>query len=112
MNNVATILPQSAANAIRMKNVQSGQQIRFAAPGATVLRAASPQQSKQIILQKTGQNVAGQPQIVHLLKTGQGMVATMPKVSLIPGKSVPVGGAKTVNQGKGMIFWFLIATYC
>lgn len=104
MNNVS-IVPQTAVaaatatNTIRMKNVQPGQQIRFAAPGATVLRTASPQQSKQIILQKPGQNIAGQPQIVHLLKTGQGMVATVPKVSLIPGKSVQATGAKPLNQG-------------
>jgi len=102
MNNVP-ILPQAAAatatNTIRMKNVQPGQQIRFAAPGATVLRTASPQQSKQIILQKPGQNISGQPQIVHLLKTGQGMVATVPKVSLIPGKTVQTTGAKPLNQG-------------
>ncbi|XP_012280535.1 host cell factor 1 isoform X3 [Orussus abietinus] len=98
MNNVP-ILPPTAGNAIRMKNVQPGQQIRFAAPGATVLRTASPQQSKQIILQKPGQNITGQPQIVHLLKTGQGMVATVPKVSLIPGKTVQAAGAKPLNQG-------------
>ncbi|XP_043253553.1 host cell factor 1 isoform X1 [Colletes gigas] len=98
MNNVP-ILPQTTANTIRMKNVQPGQQIRFAAPGATVLRTASPQQSKQIILQKPGQNISGQPQIVHLLKTGQGMVATVPKVSLIPGKTVQATGAKPLNQG-------------
>ncbi|XP_043482041.1 host cell factor 1 isoform X2 [Leptopilina heterotoma] len=98
MNNVP-ILPQSATNTIRVKGVQPGQQIRFTAPGATVLRAATPQQSKQIILQKPGQNIAGQPQIVHLLKTGQGVV-TMPKVSLIPGKTVTTtGGAKPLNQG-------------
>lgn len=98
MNNVQ-ILPQTAGNTIRMKNVQPGQQIRFAAPGATVLRAASPQQSKQIILQKPGQNIAGQPQIVHLLKASQGMVATVPKVSLIQGKTVQTTGAKPLNQG-------------
>ncbi|XP_015598947.1 host cell factor [Cephus cinctus] len=99
MNNVP-ILPQAAGNTIRMKNMQPGQQIRFAAPpGATVLRTASPQQSKQIILQKPGQNISGQPQIVHLLKTGQGMVATVPKVSLIPGKTVQTAGAKPLNQG-------------
>ncbi|XP_018362863.1 PREDICTED: host cell factor isoform X2 [Trachymyrmex cornetzi] len=102
MNNVS-IVPQTAvaaataSNTIRMKNVQPGQQIRFAAPGATVLRTASPQQSKQIILQKPGQNIAGQPQIVHLLKAGQGMV--VPKVSLIPGKSVQATGTKPLNQG-------------
>ncbi|XP_072748249.1 host cell factor isoform X2 [Anoplolepis gracilipes] len=99
MNNVP-ILPQAGAatttNTIRMKNVQPGQQIRFAAPGATVLRTASPQQSKQIILQKPGQNIAGQ-QIVHLLKTGQSVI---PKVSLIPGKTVQAtGGPKPLNQG-------------
>lgn len=97
MNSIP-VLQQGAGNTIRMKGMQPGQQIRFAAPGATVLRAASPQQSKQIILQKPGQNLAGQPQIVHLLKTGQGMV-TMPKVSLVPGKTVQTAGAKPLNQG-------------
>ncbi|XP_050452028.1 host cell factor 1 isoform X2 [Cataglyphis hispanica] len=101
MNNVP-IIPQAGAvtttNTIRMKNVQPSQQIRFAAPGATVLRTTSPQQSKQIILQKPGQNISGQ-QIVHLLKTGQGMVTTVPKVSLIPGKTVQATGAKPLNQG-------------
>lgn len=96
MNNVQ-ILPQSGG--IRMKGVQPGQQIRFAAPGATVLRAASPQQSKQIILQKPGQNITGQPQIVHLLKAGQGIVAGGPKVSLIQGKTVQTAGSKPLNQG-------------
>lgn len=98
MNNVP-ILSQATTNTIKMKNVQPGQQIRFAAPGATVLRTASPQQSKQIILQKPGQNIAGQPQIVHLLKTGQAMVATVPKVNLIPGKTVQATGTKPTNQG-------------
>lgn len=104
MNNVS-IMPQTAVaaatatNTIRMKNVQPGQQIRFAAPGATVLRTASPQQSKQIILQKPGQNISGQPQILHLVKTGGGMVATVPKVSLIPSKGVQAAGTKPLNQG-------------
>lgn len=100
MNNVPIMTQAGAAtatNTIRMKNVQPGQQIRFTAPGATVLRTTSPQQSKQIILQKPGQNISGQ-QIVHLLKTGQGMVQ-VPKVSLIPGKTVQATGAKPLNQG-------------
>lgn len=82
---------------IRVKGMQPGQQIRFASPGATVLRAASPQQGKQIILQKPGTQGVGGQQIVHLLKTGQGMM--MPKVSLIPGKTVQAGGVKPINQG-------------
>lgn len=104
MNNVS-IMPQTAVaaatatNTIRMKNVQPGQQIRFAAPGATVLRTASPQQNKQIILQKPSQNIPGQPQIMHLVKTEQGMVAAVPKMSLIPGKSVQTTGTKPLNQG-------------
>ncbi|XP_063980333.1 host cell factor isoform X2 [Diachasmimorpha longicaudata] len=100
MNNVpsGTIVPQATANTVRMKAVQPGQQIRFATPGATVLRASSPQQSKQIILQKPGQNISGQPQIVHVLKTGPGMMA-VPKVSLIPGKTVQTAGGKPLNQG-------------
>ncbi|XP_011298433.1 host cell factor isoform X2 [Fopius arisanus] len=100
MNNVPSgnVVTQTATNTVRVKAVQPGQQIRFATPGATVLRASSPQQSKQIILQKPGQNISGQPQIVHVLKTGQGMVA-VPKVSLIPGKTVQTAGGKPLNQG-------------
>ncbi|XP_043283466.1 host cell factor isoform X2 [Venturia canescens] len=98
MNNIPMI-SQAGTNTIRMKSVQPGQQIRFAAPGATVLRTASPQQSKQIILQKPGQNITGQPQIVHLVKTTQGMMATVPKMSLIPGKNVQGAGGKAPNQG-------------
>lgn len=107
MNNVSTLIPVQAGTAtgattttqIRMKNVQPGQQIRFASPGATVLRAGSPQQPKQIILQKPGQNITGQPQIMQLVKTSQGMMA-MPKMSLMPGKTVQAGaGGKPLNQG-------------
>lgn len=99
MNNIPGNIITQTTNTVRMKAVQPGQQIRFAAPGSTVLRTASPQQSKQIILQKPGQNITGQPQIVHLLKTGQGMMATVPKVSLIPGKAVQTPGGKPLNQG-------------
>ncbi|CAD6244143.1 GSCOCG00013267001-RA-CDS [Cotesia congregata] len=99
MNNVPTnVVAQNPTNTVRMKTMQPGQQIRFAAPGSTVLRAASPQHSKQIILQKSGQNIAGQPQIVHLLKTG-GMMTTGPKVNIIPGKTLQTIGGKTINQG-------------
>lgn len=106
MNNVP-ILPQATTNTIRMKNVQPGQQIRFAAPGATVLRTASPPQNKQIILQKSGQNISGQTGIVHLLKTGQVacgmMAATGPKVSLIPSKAVQGTGVKLLNHGPAIL---------
>ncbi|XP_011135746.2 host cell factor [Harpegnathos saltator] len=106
MNNVP-ILPQAATNTIRMKNVQPGQQIRFATPGATVLRTASPPQNKQIILQKSGQNISGQTGIVHLLKTGQVacgmMAATGPKVSLIPSKAVQGTGVKLLNHGPAIL---------
>ncbi|XP_057319898.1 host cell factor [Microplitis mediator] len=100
MNNVTSnIVSPNPTNTVRMKAMQPGQQIRFAAPGSTVLRAASPQHSKQIILQKSGQNIAGQPQIVHLLKTAGGVMTTGPKVNLIPGKAVQTIGGKTINQG-------------
>ncbi|OXU26297.1 hypothetical protein TSAR_001251 [Trichomalopsis sarcophagae] len=101
MNNVPVIPVQGTTTTapIRMKSVQTGQQIRFAAPGATVLRAASPQQGKQIILQKPGQNISGQPQIVHLVKTQHGGMVAMPKVSLVPGQKIPTTGAKPLNQG-------------
>lgn len=101
MNNVPVIPVQGTTTTapIRMKSVQAGQQIRFAAPGATVLRAASPQQGKQIILQKPGQNISGQPQIVHLVKTQHGGMMAMPKVSLVSGQKIPTTGAKPLNQG-------------
>ena len=104
MNNVPVIPVQATGTTtpIRMKNVTPGQQIRFAAPGATVLRAASPQQGKQIILQKPGQNISGQTQIVHLVKTNQGMMA-VPKMSLIPGKTVTATGTKPGNQGPAIL---------
>lgn len=107
MNNAIGGIPPGST--IRMKSVApQARQVRLAAPGANVLRAASPQQqqqqqpgqqNKQIIIQKPssmqGQNIAGQPQIVHLLKTaGQGTVG-MPKVSIVPGKTVPISGTKT-----------------
>jgi hypothetical protein len=62
--------------------VSSGQTVRLAAPTTTVLKAATPQQGgkQQIILQKpgTGPGGTGQPQIVTLVKTSQGMtVATV-----------------------------------
>lgn len=77
-----------------MKSVPS-QQIRFAAApaGATVVRAAgSPgQQGKQIIIQKPGQ------QILHVVKTPQGMV-TVPKI--VPRKTVTTAGTKPLEQGQ------------
>lgn len=62
--------------------VGSGQTVRLATPTTTVLKAATPPQGgkPQIILQKpaTGPGGTGQPQIVTLVKTSQGMtVATV-----------------------------------
>jgi hypothetical protein len=65
--------------------VGSGQTVRLAAPTTTVLKAATPPQGgkPQIILQKpaTGPAGTGQPQIVTLVKTSQGM--TVATVSII-----------------------------
>lgn len=65
--------------------MSSGQTVRLAAPTTTVLKAATPQQGgkPQIILQKpgTGPGGTGQPQIVTLVKTSQGM--TVATVSVI-----------------------------
>ena len=59
-----------------------GQTVRLASPGGTLLKpgtAITGPGGKQIILQKQGPG-GGQPQIVTLVKTSQGMqVATMPK---------------------------------
>merc|ERR1719278_2398124 len=62
--------------------VIGGQTARLASPGGTLLKpgtAITGPGGKQIILQKQGPG-GGQPQIVTLVKTSQGMqVATMPK---------------------------------
>lgn len=52
--------------------VQTGQTVRLASPGTTLLRSAAPgQPGKQIFLQRPGSNQPGQ--IVTLVKTSQGM---------------------------------------
>jgi len=96
-----------------------GQTVRLASPGGTLLKpgtAITGPGGKQIILQKQGPG-GGQPQIVTLVKTSQGMqVATMPKgqqqvvagqgqriVQAGPGKQIPQGATivKLVNaQGQ------------
>jgi len=97
-----------------------GQTVRLASPGGTLLKpgtAITGPGGKQIILQKQGPG-GGQPQIVTLVKTSQGMqVATMPKgqqqqvvagqgqriVQAGPGKNIPQGATivKLVNaQGQ------------
>lgn len=67
-----------------------GQTVRLASsPGGTLLKTGTTltsQGGKQIILQKQGGG-GGQPQIVTLVKTSQGMqVATVPKSSIVQGK--------------------------
>jgi hypothetical protein len=62
--------------------VGTGQTVRIASPTTTVLKAVAPSQAgkPQILLQKpaTGAGGTGQPQIVTLVKTSQGMtVATV-----------------------------------
>jgi len=99
--------------------VIGGQTVRLASPGGTLLKpgtAITGPGGKQIILQKQGPG-GGQPQIVTLVKTSQGMqVATMPKgqqqvvsgqgqriVQAGPGKQIPQGTTivKLVNaQGQ------------
>ncbi|XP_034252091.1 host cell factor 1-like isoform X5 [Thrips palmi] len=75
-----------------------GQTVRLASPGTTLLRSAAPgQPGKQIFLQRPGSNQPGQ--IVTLVKTSQGMtVASMPKMSLIPGKTG--GNMQTIQTVK------------
>ena len=116
--------------------VIGGQTVRLAAPsGATVLKpgtAITGPGGKQIILKQAPGGAAaagGQPQIVQLVKTSQGMqVATVPKsapvqmatsagaggqriVQAVPGKNVPQGATivKLVNaQGQpGQFFNFI-----
>ena len=81
-----------AAAAPGQTAIIGGQTVRLASSPAgtsagTLLKAgtaiASPG-GKQIILQKQGLTGAGQPQIVTLVKTSQGMqVATVPKASIV-----------------------------
>ena len=100
--------------------VIGGQTVRLASSPAgdsagTLLKAgtaiASPG-GKQIILQKQGlTGGAGQPQIVTLVKTPQGMqVATVPKGSIIPGAKpgttqqiVQAAPGKTIPQGATIV---------
>ncbi|XP_069694515.1 host cell factor-like isoform X2 [Periplaneta americana] len=96
-------LAAAAAATQKMSTVGSGQTVRLAGPTTTVLKAATPPQGgkPQIILQKpaTGPGGTGQPQIVTLVKTSQGMtVATVPKVSLIQGKPGPGGQLTTIQS--------------
>ncbi len=84
-----------------------GQTVRLAtspAGGGTLLKTgtaiASPG-GKQIILQKQGLGAggSGQPQIVTLVKTSQGMqVATVPKASIVQQGAKPAGGAGAPQQ--------------
>ena len=73
---------QSGAQLGGQTAVIGGQTVRLASPGGTLLKpgtAITGPGGKQIILQKQGPG-GGQPQIVTLVKTSQGMqVATMPK---------------------------------
>ena len=104
--------------------VLGGQTVRLASPGATVLKpgtAITGPGGKQIILKQAASGGSGQPQIVTLVKTSQGMqVATVPKpagsspqvqvagqgqriVQAAPGKQIPQGATivKLVNaQGQ------------
>ena len=102
--------------------VIGGQTVRLAQPGATVLKpgtAITGPGGKQIILKPAPGGGTGQPQIVQLVKTSQGMqVATVPKpagapvqvanqgqriVQAGPGKNIPQGATivKLVNaQGQ------------
>ena len=104
--------------------VIGGQTVRLASPSATVLKpgtAITGPGGKQIILKQAASGGAGgQPQIVQLVKTSQGMqVATVPKsaggqpvqlagqgqriVQAAPGKTIPQGATivKLVNaQGQ------------
>jgi len=105
--------------------VIGGQTVRLAQPGATVLKpgtAITGPGGKQIILKPAPGGGTGQPQIVQLVKTSQGMqVATVPKpagapvqvanqgqriVQAGPGKNIPQGATivKLVNaQGQPVI---------
>ena len=122
---------QGAGGAVRMVASQpgastaviGGQTVRLASPSATVLKpgtAITGPGGKQIILKQAGAGAGGQPQIVQLVKTSQGMqVATVPKpgggqpvqvasqgqriVQAAPGKTIPQGATivKLVNaQGQ------------
>lgn len=97
--------PRCPAQAISVQNVTSPQTIRIsAAPNSTILKSAIPagQPKSQILLQKPGSQ--GQPQIVTLVKTSQGMTVAMPKVSLLQGKTTTTTTtAKGIPQGATIV---------
>merc|ERR1719449_57061 len=81
-----------------------GQTVRLASPGGTLLKpgtAITGPGGKQIILQKQGPG-SGQPQIVTLVKTSQGMqVATVPKPAGSPQVQVAGQGQRIVQAAPG-----------
>jgi hypothetical protein len=84
--------------------VIGGQTVRLASPGGTLLKpgtAITGPGGKQIILQKQGPG-GGQPQIVTLVKTSQGMqVATMPKGAQVQGMQAAPGQRIVQTAGPG-----------
>ena len=86
--------------------VLGGQTVRLASPGATVLKpgtAITGPGGKQIILKQAAGGGSGQPQIVTLVKTSQGMqVATVPKpAGSSPQVQVTGQGQRIVQAGPG-----------
>ena len=85
--------------------VLGGQTVRLASPGATVLKpgtAITGPGGKQIILKQAGSGGSGQPQIVTLVKTSQGMqVATVPKPAGSPQVQVAGQGQRIVQAAPG-----------
>lgn len=72
---------------------------------ATVLKTGLTT-SKQIILPKSSVGGTSQPQIVTLVKTSQGMMATMPKVNLLqskPGTTTLQTAPKGIPQGATIV---------
>ena len=85
--------------------VLGGQTVRLASPGATVLKpgtAITGPGGKQIILKQAASGGSGQPQIVTLVKTSQGMqVATVPKPAGSPQVQVAGQGQRIVQAAPG-----------
>ncbi|XP_026683105.1 endochitinase A-like [Diaphorina citri] len=83
----------------------SSQSINTSTQG-TVLKTGLSQ-AKQIILPKSSVGGTSQPQIVTLVKTSQGMMATtMPKMNLLqskPGTTTIQGGPKVIPQGATIV---------
>lgn len=85
----------------------SSQSLNTSTQQGTVLKTTGLSTAKQIILPKSGVGGTSQPQIVTLVKTSQGMMATtMPKMNIIqgkPGTTTLQAAPKGIPQGATIV---------